>query len=129
MKLVGCLLLLAACGGPWDEVSFVDEGDLCFSTQGSGIAIEVRAPECMSSSCSRDPHATCEATVQGERITITSEIHWEEKHGGLKGCTLDCGIAAADCTLDDVAPGTYTVVHGEEEIELVVPLAQEGCPL
>ncbi|HWB76043.1 MAG TPA: hypothetical protein VG755_13835 [Nannocystaceae bacterium] len=129
MKRIVWLLLATACGGPWDEVSFVDEGQLCFSTQSDGIAVEVQAPDCLSSSCSRDPHGTCEATIDGERITITSEFHWEERNGGIKGCTLDCGRVVADCTLAGLAPGTYTVVHGEEEVELVVPLAQEGCPL
>jgi hypothetical protein len=123
------MLWIAACGGQWGEVSFVDEGELCFSSQLDAIAVEVRAPECMSSSCSRDTQATCDATVEGNRITITSDIRWEEKDGGLKGCTLDCGTAAADCNIGQLAPGTYTVVHGEEETELVVPLDREGCPL
>jgi hypothetical protein len=127
MRRGGSLLLLAACGGPWSEVSFVDEGELCISQEGDGIRIVVDAPECLSSSCSRNPHGTCDATVHGDRITVTSEISWEEHHGRLAECTHDCGRATAECTIDELMPGAYTVVLGDAQQQIVLPV-MEGCP-
>lgn len=120
------LLLMPSCVGPWDTVAFEDEGELCFAERGGGVSIEVTAPGCLSSSCSRDVAAECSATLEGTRIEVTSSISWEEKQRGT--CTLDCGIAMASCGLDALPAGTYTVVHGEDEVELTVPVVA-SCPL
>ncbi len=122
------VLSLAAACGRWGEVSFTDEGELCFTQQLAAVSVQVSAPDCLSSSCTRNVESSCSATVEGTRIEITSEFSWDEK-GGRAPCTADCGIATAECSLGPLADGTYTVVHGEEELQLVVPLEEPGCPI
>lgn len=118
--------VVAACGR-WGDVSFADEGEVCFSQTLAAVSVEVSAPDCLSSSCTRNVEASCSAAVEGTRIEITSDFSWEEKDRGT--CTLDCGSATAACSVGPLADGTYTVVHGEEEFQLVVPLEMQGCPL
>ncbi|MBC8067700.1 MAG: hypothetical protein IAG13_05145 [Deltaproteobacteria bacterium] len=124
----GVLVLSLGCGGAWNTISFEDEGELCFAEQADEITVEVTAPDCLSSSCTRDVEASCTAAVEGQRIVLTSEIQWEENNGRIDGCTLDCGSASATCSLGRLADGAYTVVHGEEELALTVPV-DGSCPL
>jgi len=123
------VLLVAACGGPWGDKTFVDEGDLCFSEEADGVHVVVTAPDCLSSSCSRNVHGSCDAMLDGDRIEITSAIHWEEKHGPLARCTLDCGAATAECGIGELAPGTYTVVFGDDQEQLTVPITESCGPI
>lgn len=115
----------AACGGPWDPVSFVDDGELCFESQSDQVALVVTADSCLSSTCTRDLEGHCSATIQGKRIEVSSEIHWEEHPGNIvHACSEDCLEATATCTIGTLEPGRYTVFLGEDEQpdELVVPV-------
>lgn len=120
----------AACGGPWDDVSFVDEGELCFTAEAGEVHVQVSAPDCLSSCCSRRVGGSCSATVEGRRIEVTSEIHWEQHPGGriTHPCTSDCGDATVECAIGALADGSYTVVLGDEATPLVVPV-EPSCPL
>lgn len=112
----------------WQPVSYVDEGELCIEGSDTDVTIWVDPQECLSSSCSRAFMGSCEATVQGATITVTSDISWEENRGPNVACTDDCGSTAVSCALPALADGTYTVIFGSEQRELVVPI-EETCQL
>lgn len=125
---MGLAVGMVACGARWGTIEFVDEGDVCMGDMDGAIVATISAPDCLSSSCTRNVHGSCEATVDGMRIELTSDISWEEtSNRPLKGCNLDCGIATATCTVGELQPGTYTVVLGEQETEVQVPLGEDSC--
>jgi len=140
LKLAVFVALLPACDGSeridtadtdavtWGQVSHIDDGAVCFGDVAtdteSTIYIEVDA--CMSSSCTDDFQGTCEATVEGSEITLNSDIRWDEVTGGNIGCTSDCGIPTASCTLEGLPDGTYTVRFGTQTLTLNVP-SSEVC--
>lgn len=131
-RIVLALLVVGGCGGGWEEVSFVDEGELCLGEADGAVVVEVSAPDCLSSGCSRNVEASCTATVLGTEIRISSDISWEEKTGRLARCDADCGIATATCTVGTLADGPYTVAFDEGireiQIQSGVPL-EADCPL
>jgi len=118
-SLVGCELFETQ----WEEVSYVDEGAVCLEADGADVRVTVTAPDCLSSSCSRDLGGQCEATVDGSTITVTSTITWEQAVAGPNlACTDDCGLPQVSCTipggLDD---GEYTVEIGGESTTVDYP--------
>lgn len=119
---IGIVSVALACGGNWDTVSYTDEGDLCFEQKGGSVTVVVAAPDCLSSSCSRDLDGSCTVSVEGKTILLTAEISWENKHGPLARCTEDCGTPSIDCDLGALAGGDYTVEYGEDEVPLAVPV-------
>lgn len=136
MRHLTLLTFLVACdptgvgGGSndgWEPVVFVDEGDVCMAQQGSDVAVTVSVQECLSSSCDRDLGGECAATVDGDTITLTSEIRWETDTDP-EACTDDCGLPSVDCTIPGLPDGTYTVIHGTETTTLTVPITGECDP-
>jgi hypothetical protein len=124
------MLLALGCGGPWETVSYVDEGILCAEVRNGRLGVTVSAPECLSSNCSRDVEASCTATLDGATIEVRSEISWEDKHGPFARCNEDCGDATATCDAGLIADGNYTVVLGDARIPLTIPVPDEGsCTL
>jgi hypothetical protein len=127
MRLCAFTIFAIACvgtvpGDDWQPVSYVDEGELCFQQDDTEVVVEVDPGECLSSSCSRSYEGSCTATVQDDTITVTSDISWEQNEGESVPCTDDCGFTAVTCTLPALADGTYTVVFGDEQSQLVVPI-------
>mgnify|MGYP007011838055 FL=1 len=124
--LVGSLL--GGCGGGWEHVTRVDEGILCVEQTDQNLTITVIARDCLSSSCSRDRGGECSATVDGSTIRVTSEIEWEEHDGRLRVCTADCRSVSVTCEIPAPPEGTDTLVHGEEQMALDVPLEDVCTP-
>lgn len=110
----------------WEEVSYIDEGTVCLEVSGADVTVTVTAPDCLSSSCSRNLEGTCEATVDGTTITVTSEITWEQAVESPRlGCTDDCGAPIATCTIPGGLPdGDYTVEIGGTQQEVTLPDAE-----
>lgn len=124
------LLVVVGCNTGWDTIEFVDEGDVCVDVEdGGGLSITVQAPDCLSSSCTRNVEAMCTATRDGATIRVESEISWEENHRRFAACTEDCGLAEATCSLAALPDGDYTIAIGDDERPLTLPLADPGCPL
>ena len=85
------------------------------------LVVEVFFPTgCLSSSCDEVLEASCEATVDGQRIVVTSSGTLE-RDVGASACTKDCGIMSARCELPDLDAGTYTIVHGDDEETFELP--------
>lgn len=111
----------------WQPVSYVDEGEVCFTQGDPDVNVTVTVQDCMSSSCSRAFAGSCTVTVDGTDITVTSDLHWEDNVADNASCTDDCGIPSATCTLPALADGTYQVTIGGTTTTLVVPIT-EPCP-
>jgi hypothetical protein len=126
IKVLAVIGLTFACGR-WETITFVDEGELCFEQRGSEVIVQVTAPDCLASGCSRDVEGSCSAALEGTTIQLTSEIVWEEDESKFAQCKSDCRHAVVECSAGVLAPGSYTVVHGEDEVPLVVP-ADGTCP-
>lgn len=128
---IACVLAGCPNGGisNWEPVSFADEGEVCFDADGTDVTVEVAAPGCLSSSCSRNLGGSCAAVVDGTDITLTSEVTWEQDRGVGIACTDDCGLPSVMCTMEDLADGTYTVTHGDETFTLTIPLEDDDCSL
>jgi len=122
--LMGIVALASACS-PWETVTFVDEGTVCFGVEPSRLT--VRAPDCLSSSCSRNVRGECTARLDGTALTVTSEISWEDNRGPLASCTEDCGSAEVQCDYPTLADGTYTVHFGGEQLPLEMPEDAGAC--
>ncbi|MBA2322177.1 MAG: hypothetical protein H0V89_13615 [Deltaproteobacteria bacterium] len=115
-------------GDDWQLVSYLDEGTVCFDDQAAAIVVSVTAPDCLSSSCSREFGGDCEAALDGTVITVTSEITWEQNVGEDVPCTDDCGIPTVTCAIAHMADGTYTVRIGGVESTLEVPITEPCYP-
>ena len=113
----------------WQATSQVDAGTTCVKAKSADSkgSVSVDGDLCLSSSCSRDIVGSCDATLDGNTITVTSQFDWEENVGQYVPCTYDCVTLVAEC--GEVGPlpaGTYTIVHGDESKEVVVP-NDGGC--
>jgi len=126
-RFAGLLVaLVVGCGGPWDTVAVSDEGDLCFEQSGEFVTVTVRAPDCLSSTCTRDVDGSCDVRVEDTAIVLGSDIFWEERNGAHARCSDDCLRATAICSLGRLDPGSYAIVHGEDRFLMTVPVV-EGC--
>jgi hypothetical protein len=126
-RFAGLLVaLVVGCGGPWDTVAYEDEGDLCLEQSGEFVTVTVRAPDCLSSTCTRDVDGSCDVTIGDTAIVLRSDIFWEQKDGPGASCSDDCLRATAICPLGRLDPGTYRIVHGAATLIVEVPVV-EGC--
>lgn len=122
--IVSCLVTLSACS---EQVVLIDEGDLCFLSENgdqpieadSKLRVQVAVPECLSQSCDVDREAECTAELVDDTITIKSELRY--RFNGKNACTLDCGRLYAECFIENIPAGTYSIVHGESNYELEIP--------
>jgi hypothetical protein len=130
MRSVLVLLTLSGCGiapiEEWQLITYIDDGELCFQSQGPDLLIAVTAPDCLSSSCSEQLGGGCEPVVDNLTITLTSEVYWQQ-YVGVLDCTDDCGAPTVSCKIAGLPEGTYTVLHGDDQVQLVVPVAA-SCP-
>lgn len=128
MSIIPLVLALFACVfEQWEPVSQIDEGTSCLeaaTADGTGT-ITVDADVCLSSSCDRNGTSSCEATLDGTTITVTSEFSWETATGIGVACTDDCGMLSAACDVGPLPEGTYTIVHGTETTTVTVPTTEE----
>jgi hypothetical protein len=122
-RTVAVLWMLAACG-PWQDVTFEDEGDLCFARDGTDLLVNVHSPGCFSGSCTRETSGSCVAELVDGTIVVTSTFSWEERTRG--DCTADCNRLVVDCVVEDLPDGAYPVAHGEA-VELVTLPLESAC--
>lgn len=109
----------------WTPFSRVNRGDLCLREAAPDVEVVVAPNDCLSSSCTRFFEGSCEATVIGTTITVTSAFSWEEALGDV-GCTDDCMPTDVVCTIGEgLPPATYTVTHGEDTLTVKAPLPPE----
>ena len=147
LAVFSAALAFAGCGGatappPDIDYSLVDTGQVCLSAtvepgaSGAGT-FAADAPVyvsfdaigvCLSSSCTRDPLATCEVTRVGGGIAVASLASWTDTSPSADACTADCGLLSATCQLDSLPAGTYTVRYGGQALTLTVPTQLAAAP-
>lgn len=117
----------AACDGD-GSTTYVDEGRICLETEtlaqfdpGDVLTLTYTADECISA-CPRFAEAACEAEMQGNRIIVRSEARWAPSD---EVCIAVCAALQAQCTVSVPAEGEYTLVHGADELTVVLPAASE----
>lgn len=130
------LLVAAGCDLPkFETTTFTDEGEAClvraesqpfddFSgvlEPGDDLDILVFFPVgCLSSSCSDILETTCEASLDGDTINVSSSGRLEQEVDPPV-CTSDCGIMTARCPAPDLPAGEYEIVHGDQRTTLTLP--------
>lgn len=94
---------------------------------GAPIVLQVAGATCLSSSCTSDIVATCNVTVEGQRLRVEASFSWTEDPDGP--CTDDCRSVVATCTTPALAAGDYTVALGTRTATLTVGAAgpQTAC--
>jgi hypothetical protein len=119
---VACFLFLPAllCDDT-KRTEIVDDGDICVrSTSRGDLDVRVEFPTCLSGSCDKVVSTSCSFELTGTELLVHSRAVIDS-HGGE--CTLDCRVINAACTLSDVAPGEYTVIHGDDREIVTLPVA------
>jgi hypothetical protein len=131
LLLVPVFCLALACSDTDDRQparrTHESEGGLCLrSSNDERLAVTVVFPMCLSSSCDRVLATSCEVTLSGNELTITS--HAVTQSTGAEACTADCGSLVARCTSTaPIPPGQYRVTYGAESAE--ISLAQSPVEL
>lgn len=143
MKILAFSFMAISLLGCNDQVSFENEGTLCMFaadpdpfitespqdfTPGAPVELLVVMEPCVSGSCTSDIVASCEATVSGNQITVTSSGSYREDSGLVKACTDDCRVVSATCSTASLPAGSYTVFHGEDVLPLDVPASLDSAP-
>ena len=133
LLLSSCCVIATACSGP--DVERIDEGKLCIyasmpdspgmegPTQdfvaGEPVFVSVSTEDCISA-CIENELAACTVTVDGEQLTVSSELSWNEP-SGEQACIDLCGSLGAICASDPLPTGAYQVVHGSTQRTLSIP--------
>ena len=82
--------------------------------------------EC-ASGCASGISASCEATLDGDRIVVTGSASYTVP-GGDPTCPAMCGIVQATCAGPALAAGTWELVWGEPGDAVTVPSADVAVP-
>lgn len=118
---------LVGCGERW-----IDEGAACvpeavpfFADTGATTSIVAGEPSTVTvvfSACSSGSvdwrRPSCEATVDGTTLTVTSRVIHEAP---LFGMTMDCQFVTTTCPTPVLDAGEWTLVYGDEAADFTVP--------
>jgi hypothetical protein len=130
LRLTAILALLASLFAACDRDvrEYTDQGSACVAPKdlaafqaGGELTITVTVDECISS-CTRIEEASCEATLEGERIVVRSEARWAAESGA---CIALCAALQAQCSVTLPSEGAYTLEHGGQERLVELPSAVE----
>ena len=118
-------LALTACGG--DVSSYSNEGSVCLESASDGtLGVAVMFPTCLSS-CDTILDRSCSIHVEDFVIEVESSGSFETPRRG--DCSAACGFFSTDCVSPEpLAPGDYTVIHGEDEEEITLPTSGAMIP-
>jgi hypothetical protein len=127
-------LLLSGCLTPeTEEITFRNEGEACLVLSDNQTYPEVDATlsadddlsitifytGCISWSCYEVMNAKCDASVDGNTITVRSSGRLDRFVTG--GCNNDCNFMTVSCPLPQLEEGSYTLVHGDHMTALELP--------
>ena len=91
----------------------------------STARVKVILSECLES-CAMDPQATCEATTDGDTITVTAS----GSYGFVppdEDCAAMCIIMEAECQADSVAKGTFVLEYAGNSVDFSGPVSSAVC--
>ncbi len=139
------LFLLAGCamdgkGGDGRFVEVENKGNACLlghEPAGSmrttfvadqPVEVNVSGFACLSSSCTTDMMARCEARLEGTTIIITTIASWRDTTEVTGICTDDCASPFATCMTPPLPAGTYSVSLPPRAAVLEVPSMTPSVP-
>ena len=106
------LLTLTACGPFGVETTDVsNQGTACVQDD----AVIVSFTRCVGG-CTTLVDASCEASVDGDTLTVTS-VGTLEKQTNIGDCSTECDLALAECTLTGNLDGVTRIAYAGEETE------------
>ena len=124
-------LLLAGCTAADEDTEdrdYENVGRACVSgQQDQAHQVEVDFGVCLSSSCDELVEASCTTTLDGTTLRVEAMATVRSQTGPNVACTADCGPATTTCDTPVLAPGTYTVIYGEQQSEFTIPTAEPSC--
>lgn len=123
-RFVGCALLsgltLVACAATQE---YVDEGTVCFYTDGTSVRARVIF-EAQQKSPQKNESSSCTAKFDGKTISVTSNASYEEND--VDG--LPQGPYSTSCVVDGAVPaGTFEVRHGTFKASQTFPVVATTC--
>lgn len=115
---------LVACGGSGGDREYVDEGTVCFYTDGTSVRARVIF-EAQQKVPQKNESSSCTARFDGKTIQVTSNARYEEDDAdGLRQ-----GPYAVACTLEGAVPaGAVEVRHGTFKATQTFPVTAKSCP-
>ena len=138
-------LTILGCGpfalGGDTTYEYEDEGRICFGDDpwmgdgsvlhpGETLRLTVVFNDCLSSSCTDFHDTACSIDIDDKTITVTSEGSYTDTTQTSRACTDDCNVSSASCEGPELQEGSYTLHHGDDTYEFVVPPDDEdtaGC--
>ena len=123
-RLAAALILLLPAGCDDFGHVVINRGEVCVDReqvldfkQTGELALQVRM-DC-ESRCIENEETFCEASIDGPTIRLESQFVWSETDE--QDCSLKCEELAARCVLPETYPGTYTLVHGQDQYTIELP--------
>ena len=71
------------------------------------------------SACAHDKVATCEITVEGDTLQVTSQMSWDPANGNVD-CIAVCEVLSAQCKSPPLAAGEYEIHYGTKTAKLQI---------
>jgi hypothetical protein len=103
----------------WDKAGAVQDVGAQSLKANEPILFGAYAPHCVNFACDDKPSLQCWLEQDGKTITVHSRYWAEHKDGAT--CSDNCLKVKANCKTEPLAPGTYTVKHGERSTKVRIP--------
>ena len=91
----------------------------------STARVTVVLSECLES-CAMDPQATCEATTDGDTVTVTASGSYSFVPDG-EDCASMCIPMAAECQAESVEKGNYILEYAGSSVDFTGPVSAQSC--
>jgi hypothetical protein len=85
----------------------------------SAVVFGVFPPGCLNDACDARPNLQCWIDREGDTIVVNSRFSSIHKDGS--SCTTECREVDSSCETEALAPGKYTVRHGDKSYKLQIP--------
>ena len=109
-----------------DPQSFADSPQDFVANQ--PLTVQVTFDSCLSSSCTRDETAVCEAIADGATVAVTSSASYLDTTNSAQGCTDDCQTLSVTCEVAGLPDGDYSVSHGGNTLSFTIPSSVPTAP-
>ena len=129
---LACLLVVGCA----DRIA-LDSSTLCLSELPPGDSIDVAQIEAGqplqlfvtgTGGCHMaDIEVSCNATVEGDTIVVSSEMTWRRTEPLAMSCEMALSVVTASCETDvPLEDGTYTIVYADLEQDIDVPSSADA---
>ncbi len=137
LALLTCAAVATACDDDWKRTQLADQGVACLVPAEQGTAPEpnmdpdpivvgdevfvyVVLDPCATLQCDRVESASCEATLDGHVIRVTSRAT-VATDTDASVCPTMCLAVQATCSVGALPAGTYTVLHAGTTRTVTLP--------